>query len=75
MKHYREAEEPGPQFRLPVIEELGLCLEQSREEITMTVLVLAPVLEILENGIALVLRILLEMSVNGDVPPVSDLLG
>lgn len=74
MKDYREAEESRPQLCLPVIEELRLCLEQSREEITMTVLILAPVLKVLENGVALVLRIGLEMSVYRNVPPVSNFL-
>jgi hypothetical protein len=40
----------------------------------MPVLILAPVLKILENGITLVLRIGLEMSVYGYVSPVSDFL-
>lgn len=74
MKDYREAEKSGPQLCLPVIEELGLCLHQGREEITMTVLILAPVLKILENGITLELRVGLEMSVYGNVSPVSNLL-
>lgn len=40
----------------------------------MAVLILAPVLKVLENGVALVLGVLLEMSVNRDVSPVSNLL-
>ena len=40
----------------------------------MPVLVLAPVLKVLENGIALELRVGLEMSVNGYVSPVSNFL-
>ena len=40
----------------------------------MAILILAPVLKVLENGIALVLRIGLEMSVYGNVSPVSNLL-
>ena len=71
---YREAEEAGPQLRLPVIEELRLSLHQSREEITMAILILAPVLKVLEDGIALILGVLLEVPVYGNVSPVSNLL-
>ena len=73
-KDYREAEKSGPQLCLPIIKELGLCLEQCREEITMTVLILAPVLKILENRITLVLRIFFEMSVDSNVSPISNFL-
>jgi len=41
----------------------------------MPVLVLAPILEVLEDRIWLVLGILLEMSVDRDVSPVPNLLG
>ena len=71
---YREAEETGPELRLPVIEKLGLGLEQSGEEIAVPVLVLAPVLKVLEDRVELVLWVLLEMPVNGNVPPVTNLL-
>lgn len=40
----------------------------------MAILVLAPVLEVLENRVALVLGVLLEVPVYGDVSPVSNLL-
>ena len=40
----------------------------------MPVLILAPVLKIFENGITLVLRILLEMPVDGYVSPISNFL-
>ena len=40
----------------------------------MPVLVLAPVLKVLKNGIALELRVGLEMSVYGYVSPVSNFL-
>lgn len=39
----------------------------------MPVLILAPVLKILENGIQLELRVSLQMPVDGDVPPVPNL--
>ena len=40
----------------------------------MPVLILAPVLEVLEDRVTLVLRVLLEVPVNGDVSPVPNLL-
>jgi len=40
----------------------------------MPVLILAPVLKVLENGITLILRVGLEMSVNGYVSPVPNFL-
>ncbi len=39
----------------------------------MTVLVLAPVLKVLEQGVDLVVRVPLQMPVDADVPPVADL--
>ena len=74
-ENYRKAEEPSPQLCLPVIEELRLSLEQSREEVAMPVLILTPVLKVLEDGIDLELRVGLQMPVDGDVPPVSNLFG
>ena len=41
----------------------------------MAVLILAPVLEVLEDGVKLIIRIRLEVAVDGDVTPVADLLG
>lgn len=41
----------------------------------MPVLVLAPVLEVLEDGVHLVLWVRLEVPEDGDVPPVPNLLG
>lgn len=70
---YREAEETSPELGLPVIQKLGLCLHECREEITVTVLILAPVLEIFEDWVTLILGVLLQMPVNGNVPPVPDL--
>ena len=71
----REAEETRPELGLPVIEELRLSFHQSREEISMTILVLAPVLKVLEDRVTLELRVLLKVSVDCDVPPVPDFLG
>lgn len=74
MVNYRETEEASPQLCLPVIKKLRLCFHQSREEITMAVLILAPVLEVFENRITYELRVGLEMPVYGNVPPVSNFL-
>ncbi len=71
---YIEIEKPGPQLGLPVIEELWLCLQKCREEISVTVLILAPVLKVLEDWVTLVLRVRLQMSVDGNVSPVPNLL-
>jgi hypothetical protein len=73
-KTHRKAEEAGPKLGLPVIKELWLRLQESREEVTMSVLVLAPVLKVLEDWVALVLGVLLQMPEDADVPPVSNLL-
>ena len=71
---YRQAEESGPQFCLPVIEKLRLCFQQCKEEISMPILILATVFKVLENAIALVLGVFLQMSVYGYVPPLSNFL-
>lgn len=70
---YREAEEAWPELGLPVIEELRLCLEQC-EEIPVPVLVRAPVPEVLEDGVHLILWVRLEVPEDSGVPPVPDLL-
>ena len=70
-----QAEEPGPQLSLEIVDELGPRLEARGEEVTVAVLILAPVLEVLEDGVELVVGVLLEVAVDGDVPPVADLLG
>mmetsp|Transcript_8975 Transcript_8975/g.14259 ORF Transcript_8975/g.14259 Transcript_8975/m.14259 type:complete len:428 (-) Transcript_8975:77-1360(-) len=71
---HRQGEEPDPQLRLPGVHELGACLKAGSEEVAMAVLVLAPVLEVLEDGVELVVGVLLEVTVDGDVAPVPDLL-
>jgi hypothetical protein len=43
----REAVQPGPQFGLPIVEKLNLGLLKCREEISIAVLILAPVLKVL----------------------------
>jgi hypothetical protein len=40
----------------------------------MAILILAPVLKVLEDWVTLVLRVLLQVPEDGDVPPVPDLL-
>ena len=72
---HREAEEASPQLSLPVVDELGASLENGGEEVTVTVLILAPVLEVLEDGVKLVIGVRLKVAVDGDVTPVADLLG
>mmetsp|Transcript_32953 Transcript_32953/g.72832 ORF Transcript_32953/g.72832 Transcript_32953/m.72832 type:complete len:279 (-) Transcript_32953:229-1065(-) len=71
---HRQAEEARPQLGLPVFDEAGLRLEHSSEEVTVAVLVLAPVLEVLEQGVQLVVRVALQVPVDADVPPVANLL-
>ena len=70
----REAEESGPELGLPVINQLGASLEDCREEVSVAVLILAPVLKVLKEGVQLVIGVPLEMPVDGDVAPVSNLL-
>lgn len=41
----------------------------------MAILILAPVLKVLENRVALVFRVFLEMSVYGYVSPIPNLFG
>ena len=69
-----EAEEAAPQLALPGVEELRLRLEERGEEVSVPRLVLAPVLEVLEHGVQLAVGVALQVAVDGDVSPVSDLL-
>jgi hypothetical protein len=70
-----EAEEAAPQLGDPVVQQLGARLEHGRQEIAVAVLVLAPVLEVLEQRVDLVVRVALQVAVDADVAPVADLLG
>jgi len=70
----RQAEKLAPLAGLPVIGHGWLCLQDCSEEITMPVLVLAPVLKVLKHGIQLAIWVALQVSVDADVPPVANLL-
>lgn len=52
---------------------LRLGLEDGGEEVAVPVLVLAPVLKVLEQGVQLVVGVALQVAVDADVPPVADL--
>jgi len=69
-----EAEEAAPQLGHPVVEQLGARLEHGRQKVAVAVLVLAPVLKVLEEGVDLAVGVALEVAVDGDVAPVADLL-
>lgn len=71
---HRQAEEAGPQLGLPVVDQLGPGLQHSGEEVAVAVLVLAPVLKVLEQGVQLVVGVALQVAVNADVAPVANLL-
>lgn len=71
---HRQAEEARPELGLPVVDELRAGLEAGGEEVAVAVLILAPVLEVLEDGIQLLVGVRLEVTVDGDVTPVADLL-
>ena len=73
--YYRKAEEACPQLCFPIVKELRLRLHQCREEISMAVLILAPVLEVFEDGVTLILGVGLKMPVIGYVSPVPNFLG
>jgi hypothetical protein len=62
-----QAEEPGPQLSLEIVDELGPRLEARGEEVTVAVLILAPVLEVLEDGVELVVGVLLEVAVDDEL--------
>lgn len=49
-------------------------LKQRGEEVAVAVLILAPVIKVLEDGVHLVLRVSLEVPEDGDVSPVPNLL-
>ncbi len=74
----REAVQPGPQFGLPIVEKLRLGLQKCREEISIAVLILAPVLKVLwelvPRWVTWVLRVGLQISVDCDMPTVPNLL-
>ena len=52
---------------------LRLRLEDCGEEVAVAVLVLAPVLEILKEGVQLIVWVALQVPVDADVAPVADL--
>ena len=69
-----QAEEPGPQLGLPVVDQLGLGLQARSEEVAVAVLVLAPVLKVLKQRVQLAVGVALQVPVDADVAPVADLL-
>ena len=46
-----EREESRPQLRLPVVQKLRLGFQKGRKEITMSVLILAPILKVLKDRV------------------------
>jgi hypothetical protein len=52
---------------------LWLRLEDGREEVAVAVLILAPVFKVLEQRVQLVVWVPLQVPVDADVPPVTDL--
>lgn len=70
----RQAEEARPELGPPVLEVVGGALHDRRQKVAVAVLVLAPVLELLEDGVQLLVGVVLEIAVDGDVAPVADLL-
>jgi hypothetical protein len=59
-----QAEEPAPELGLEVVEQLGAGLEHGRQEVAVAVLVLAPVLEVLEQGVELAVGVALQVAVD-----------
>ena len=53
--------------------DLRLRLQDGGEEVAVPVLILAPVLKVLEQGVQLVVGVALQVPVDADVPPVPDL--
>ena len=60
---HRVAEEAAPQLAIPTLQHLGLGLQNGGEEITVTVLILAPVFEVLEQRAELLFGVLLQVPV------------
>ena len=50
-------------------------LEDGGEEVAVAVLVLAPVLEVLEQRVQLIVGVALQVAVDADIAPVADLRG
>ena len=69
-----QAEETRPHAGLEVIQELWTSLKDSSEEITVARFILAPVLKVLEHWIELVVWVSLQVSIDGNVSPVANLL-
>lgn len=72
---------PSPQPRpghyslcLPAVQQLGADLQRGSQEVAVAGLVLTPVLEVLEQGVQLVVGVALQVAVDGDVAPVANLL-
>ena len=59
----RVAEEAAPQLGVPTLQHLGLSLQHGGEEISVAVLVLAPVLEVLEQRRELLVGVPLQVPV------------
>ena len=71
---HRQAEEPRPQPPLRPLDQTRLRLDDRGEEVAVPVLVLAPVLKVLEERVGDEVGVALQVAVDGDVAPVTDLL-
>jgi hypothetical protein len=70
-----QAKESTPQLGFRVVQEFRSRLQDGGKEVTVSVFVLAPVFKVLEDRVQLVVRVRLQVSVDGDVSPVADLFG
>ena len=68
-----QAEESRPELRFGGVDQLRARLQNRREEVAVTVFVLAPVLKVLEQRVQLLVRVRLQVAVDGDVTPVANL--
>jgi hypothetical protein len=70
-----QAKESTPQLGFRVVQEFRSRLQDGREEVTVSVFILAPVFKVLEDRVQLVVRVRLQVSVDRDVSPVANLFG
>ena len=69
-----QQKETRPESGLPVVPHRGLRSQQRLENISMAIFILTPALKKAEEGIKLILWMLLQMAVSNDVAPVANFL-
>ena len=73
-RKHRQQKEPAPQTSANSRQRIGLGTHHGIKEVSVAILILAPVFKEVENRVELVLRVRFELALDGDVAPLANFL-